>query len=218
MRVFHFINEHHGLDDLSKRRLKIATLNELNDPFEFFGINLGDKGLRHAFGVMKNEMALKRGLLCFSRAWHNPVLWSHYADRHTGLCLGFDVPDHLFQRIFYSRKRLIIEPQAFVTPPKFDDETLVKLFFTKYSHWRYEDEVRGFVTLEDRDPETDLYFTDFGDNLRLKMVIVGAQSAVSRATLQAALGDLAPFVETLKARLAFKTFRVVRQRNTALWA
>jgi hypothetical protein len=218
MRVFHFVNEHHGLDNLCKRRLKVATLNELNDPFEFFGVNLGDKGLRHDFGIMKNEMALKRGLLCFSRTWHNPVVWSHYADRHTGLCLGFDVPDQLFAPVFYSRKRLVVEPEAFVPGARFANEILLKLFFTKYSHWRYENEVRGFVTLQDKDPLTNLYFSDFGDDLRLAIVIVGAQSSVTRAKLHEALGDLAPSVETFKARLAFKTFRVVRQRNHALWA
>jgi len=38
MRVFHFVNEEHGLDDLRKRRLKIAALNELNDPFELLAL------------------------------------------------------------------------------------------------------------------------------------------------------------------------------------
>jgi len=218
MRVFHFVNEHYGLDNLRKRRLKVATLHELNDPFEFFGVNLGDKALRHAFGVMKNELALKQGLLCFSRTWHNPVLWSHYADRHTGLCLGFDVPDHLFTCVFYSPQRLAIEPRAFVPGARFDDQTLLRLFFTKYSHWRYESEVRGFVTLRDKEPLTNLYFTDFGDDLRLNTVIVGSQSSVTRATLQEALGDLDSTVQKFKARLAFKTFRVVQQRNSALWA
>ena len=207
MRVFHFLNEQYALESLRRRRLKIATLNELNDPFEFFGVNLGNEELRRAFRVMKDKMALTRGLLCFSRNWHNPVLWSHYAARHTGLCLGFDVPDHHLGPVSYSRKRSRVEPEAFTVPPQFDDNTLIKCFFTKYSHWRYEDEVRTFVTLEDKDPET----------LRLTTVIVGAQSAVTRVILQKALGDLIPFVEVLKARLAFKTFRVVRQRNAALW-
>lgn len=59
MRVFHFVDENHGLDNLRKRRLKIATLNELNDPFELFGVNLGNDALRHSFRVMKNELAQK---------------------------------------------------------------------------------------------------------------------------------------------------------------
>jgi hypothetical protein len=93
MLVFHFINEEFGLEDLRKRRLKIATLNELNDPFEFLGVNLSGKSLRRAFKVMKDQLSVRYGLLCFSHNWHNPVQWSHYADKHRGLCLGFDIPE-----------------------------------------------------------------------------------------------------------------------------
>ena len=85
MRVFHFVNEEFGLEDLRKRRLKIATLHELNDPFELFGVSLADESLRRAFRAMKDQLASNRGLLCFSRDWHNPVQWSHYAAKHTDL-------------------------------------------------------------------------------------------------------------------------------------
>ena len=89
--------------------------------------------------------------------------------------------------------------------------------FTKYAHWRYENEVRCFVTLEDRDPEKNMYFADFSDSLKLVQVIVGAESKVTREALREALGDLARDVEVFKVRLAFKSFRVVRQRNQKLW-
>lgn len=217
MRVFHFVNETFGLEDLRRRHLKIATLNELNDPFELFGVNLADKRLRCAFRVMKDELASKRGLLCFSRNWRNPVQWSHYAAKHTGLCLGFDIPDELLGAVTYSRKRLVVDVESFRNPRALSVDTLMRFLFTKYTHWRYEKEVRCFVTLEEKDPEKNLYFAKFSDRLRLAVVIVGAQSALTRATLLGALGDLAPSVETFKARLAFNTFRVVRQRNAKLW-
>jgi hypothetical protein len=73
------------------------------------------------------------------------------------------------------------------------------------------------VTLEDRDPEKNLYFADFSDRLSLAMVIVGAESKVTREVLRSALGELALNVETFKARLAFGSFKVVRQRNPRLW-
>jgi len=41
----------------------------------------------------KERLIGKLGLLCFSRNWHNPVLWSHYADKHRGICPGFDADD-----------------------------------------------------------------------------------------------------------------------------
>jgi hypothetical protein len=217
MRVWHFVNENYGLENLRRRRLKAATLNELNDPFELFGVSLADENLRRAFRVMKDELAERRGLLCFSQHWHNPVQWSHYAEKHTGLCLGFDVPDEHLGPVTYSRKRLVVEAGKFRNPRELSVETVTRFLFTKYSHWRYENEVRCFVTLEERDPEKGLYFAEFSDNLRLSTVIVGAESFATRKAIYDALGELAPAVEIFKARLAFNTFRVVRQRNSKLW-
>jgi hypothetical protein len=220
MRVFHFVNEKFGLENLHHRRLKIATLHELNDPFEFLGVSLGDENLRNAFRTMKDQLASNRGLLCFSRHWHNPVQWSHYAAKHTGLCLGFDVsdgPDVYLGPVTYSRKRLVIEAESLRNPGLLSFEAVRSLLFTKYSHWRYENEVRCFTTLEDKDPDKDLYFAEFSDKLRLAVVIVGAQSSITRETIRNAIGDLAPNVEAFKARLSFKTFRVVRQKKSKLW-
>jgi hypothetical protein len=217
MRVYHFVSAEYGLEDLRRRRLKIARLHELNDPFELFGVNLGNESLRHAFVTMKDQLAKSRGLLCFSKDWHNPVQWSHYAEKHTGLCLGFDVPDKHLGSVSYSRKRLVVAAETFHSPRQLELDTVTQFLFTKYSHWRYENEVRCFVSLEDKDPESGHYFADFSDSLRLATVFVGAQSAISRHTLRGALGDIASGVAIRKARLAFNTFRVVTQRNGKLW-
>ena len=65
MRVFHFVNTEHGLDDLRRRRLKVATLNELNDPFELFGVSLRDARLRHVLQTLKEKLELE-SLGCFA--------------------------------------------------------------------------------------------------------------------------------------------------------
>ncbi|SCX76959.1 DUF2971 domain-containing protein [Nitrosospira sp. Nsp13] len=217
MRVFHFVNAEFGLENLRRRRLKIATLHELNDPFELLGINLADESLRRAIGAMKNQMASTRGLLCFSRDWHNPVQWSHYAEKHTGICLGFDVPDEILSEVSYSRRRFVIQPECFRDSSKIDITTAKQVLFTKYSHWRYENEIRCFVTLEEKDTEKNMYFADFSDKLHLTTVIVGARSAITRADLQTALGELSKNVEAFKVRPAFKTFQIVRQCKQSLW-
>ena len=217
MRVFHFVNAEYGLEDLRRRRLKIATLNELNDPFELFGVSLAKEALRRAFKAMKDQLSVNRGLLCFSRDWHNPVQWSHYADKHRGLCLGFDVPDEHLGNVTYSRKRLVVEVERLLEFREQDLETVQRFLFTKYAHWRYENEVRSFVTLEDRDQDKQLYFADFSEKLKLAQVIVGSESSLARNSIREALGDLDAGVETFKVRLAFKTFRIVRQQNVKQW-
>ena len=170
MRAYHFVNEQFGMDDLVKKRLKIATLKDLNDPFELFAVSLTDSAVRRAFRKMKDELSRTRGLLCFSRDWHNPVQWSHYADRRRGLCLGFDVSDESVGSVTYSSKRIAARIEQLRAPRLLDPNTAISFLFTKFSHWSYEGEVQGFVTLEDRDPATGLYFAEFSDRLRLREV------------------------------------------------
>jgi len=218
MRVFHFIDEKPGLENLRRRRLKIATLLELNDPFELFSVNLAKKSLRRRMHAIKDKLASSHGLLCFSGDWHNPVQWSHYASKHSGLCLGFDVSDENLRPIEYSRKRLVAKVESFCDPSQLRVETITRFLFTKYSHWHYENEFRWLIRLGQKDPETNLYFEDFSDKMRLAVVIVGARSSITRETLRNALGSLALNVQCFKGRLAFETFRVVRQLNAKLWA
>lgn len=88
-RAYHVVSLRNGFDDLRNRHLKIAQLDELNDPFELWAIARPDRRLRQALRGTKQEMAQRFGLLCFRLDWHNPLLWSHYADRHRGLALGY---------------------------------------------------------------------------------------------------------------------------------
>lgn len=217
MRIYHFVCLEYGLQNLRRRRLKIATINELNDPFELLAINLANPELRRAFGAVKQQLSATRGMLCFSRRWNNPVQWSHYAAKHTGLCLGFDVPDEHLTPVLYSGRRLAVEAERLLHPRDMDQATALKFLTTKFAHWRYEAEMRAFVSLDEPDPETSLYFAAFSDQLALKEVIVGSDSDLTRAQLNDAMGALALDVRTTKARLAFQTFHVVRQRKSELW-
>ncbi|MFB9886923.1 DUF2971 domain-containing protein [Balneatrix alpica] len=218
MRLYHFINEKYGLEGIRNRRLKIARIDELNDPFEFAGVNFKDEKLRAAFQKMKRQISQERGLLCFSTKWSNPVMWSHYADRHKGLCLGFDVADASVGPVSYSGKRLAVELDQLKTPRELSAEYVRKIMFTKYTHWKYENEYRAFVTLDEADGATGLYFANFSDHLILKQVIVGAESDITKARLSKELGKELQHVEKIKARLAFKSFAVVPQRNPKLWS
>jgi hypothetical protein len=92
-----------------------------------------------------------------------------------------------------------------------------KVLSTKYEHWRYESELRVFARLKDRDAITGHCFEDFSSKMVLREVIVGPSSTATRADIDAALGTLARKVEVRKARLAFKTYSVIRQRDPNMW-
>ena len=109
MRVYHFINTQYGLQVLLERRLKIARVHELNDPFEFIGMDLSEDTLREAMERIKDDYNKLFGILCFSKRWDNPVQWAHYADGHKGLCLGFDIPDEHLTKVDYVDKRMSVD-------------------------------------------------------------------------------------------------------------
>jgi hypothetical protein len=197
--------------------LKIATFEDLNDPFDLRPFGSSDKKIRDALDRSSSTLSKNRGILCFSSKWSNPVLWSHYADRHRGVALGFDVDNETLAEVSYRPDRPEIDLAA-IGRGGHDAEAQMRLILTtKFSHWRYESEWRSFVALNDRDEDSNLWFTDFSEQLHLAEVIVGSLSSITRAELAHAPGGMADRVATMKGRLAFRSFRVVRHRKEALW-
>ena len=137
--------------------------------------------------------------------------------QHRGICLGFDVPDKRVARVAYTRKRIGFDIERQIAKGTRDKKLGLKLLTTKYEGWKYENEVRVIVFLGERDSDTGFYFCDFGCHLVLKWVILGARSTLSRDHVAAALSETDRSVTIVKARLAFQTFSVVRQRNARLW-
>jgi len=56
MRLYHFLNAEYGLLDIRHRRLKIARINELNDPFEFLGVATKSRRLRQRYHRLKDAL------------------------------------------------------------------------------------------------------------------------------------------------------------------
>jgi hypothetical protein len=83
---------------------------------------------------------------------------------------------------------------------------------TKYIDWGYEDEARIFTALKDKDSESNLYFADFGEDCALREVIVGPLCSATQADLKQALGKPRDSVQMTKARLAFKSFKIVTNK------
>lgn len=213
MRLYHFTSRKFGLLAIKDRRLKIARVNELNDPFEFLGWNLQDSETRTKMRQWKADRNAELGILCFSRKWSNPLLWGHYADKHRGIAIGFDVPDNdLYSPVTYRRTRLPTPVGRELVGADVDG-----LLLTKFSAWRYESEYRCFCRLGESIHENGLYFEPFSPTLKLAEVIVGDQSTITRAELADALGNQNSNVAAFKARPAFGTFSVVKNRNAALW-
>jgi hypothetical protein len=220
MRVYYFTKAIHGLEAIRRRRLKIARISELNDPFEFLQVASRNPKTRARYQYVKRALSEYMGLLCFSENWSNPVQWSHYAESHRGICLGFDVKSSAeMRKIRYVKSRIQPNLRAMKVMGEAAIAHMLDLLTLKFEHWRYEQEHRLFVRLDEKEEETGLYFYDFAGSgtMKLREVIVGAQSQISPEQVAEALGDLAPKFIARKARLAFRTFEVVRQRSQDLW-
>jgi hypothetical protein len=195
MRVYHFLPAVHALDEIRKKRIKISEIDQLNDPFELWCVSQEDRQLRLALREYKKEMTKRFGMICFCKHWHNPLLWSHYADKHRGMCLGFDVDDRGLRTVDYLEER-----SDLTMPPT--KESADELLFTKYRDWQYEEELRNWFQLDER--EAGHYFYPFDDFVQLKEVIAGPLCTTPNEDIQ----EAGSIIITM-ARLAFRTFRVV---------
>lgn len=158
MRLYHFLPERFALEDLKEKRLKVSIINDLNDPFEFqAGFKHPTPILKKQFTKFKNIISKEVGLLCFSKKWHNPLLWSHYANKHTGFALGFDLPDNKAIEVTYLNERPLFQPNT-LSPNTGHTIFLEKLKKTKFSSWSYEEEVRFYYPLNTLNFENELYF------------------------------------------------------------
>ena len=97
---------------------------------------------------------------CFSKKYDSILMWSHYGDKHKGVCIEFDRPDKDFLDVKYSKKRckfdledttrrvlgyMLSNEEADV-----NDKGLIrcisKPFIVKSLDWQYEKEVRCILS------------------------------------------------------------------------
>ena len=212
MRVYHFLPERWGLAAIRRRRLKVATINELNDPFELLAAQQISPEDKQVYEQVKKDLSETIGLICFSRAWSNPVQWGQYAEKHAGLCLGFDILDEWAKPITYVSKRFRASPEA-SAPTNADETEGFKLLTTKFRHWLYENEVRLVVPLPQLTLDRKLYFFPFCPALLLREVVIGVRSELTQEQVRAKLRAADRDITITQTRLASRTFKVLARRR-----
>jgi hypothetical protein len=215
MRVYKFLNKQFGLKGLYERRLKQSRIHELNDPFELAPYDLTDPAVRHAFVSLREGLGQENGLICFSGSWQNPVIWAHYADKHQGICLVFEIPPitgdggrDIAKKVTYISRRLRF-PSEFLSLPQSRQLRYVnRILFTKFNHWAYEKEIRVWGRLSNE--EDGLHFFEFENRMRLIEVRVGASCTLTRSAIIRALGTSATETKVVKVRAAHNKFAMVQ--------
>lgn len=172
---------------------KCTLPEEYNDPFELFlGVDLEQDA--DALATYKDIVDEIPSLLttCFSKSPVIAPLWAHYGNNHKGFVVGFDTdqiqedfPNVLVRDVTYRdipsediTNRLLLAAQRM----KFRDAELLRRtvyfhgYFSKYSAWSYEEEIRGVnfeEYVEDVSGRQILYVPKDG----VSSIIVGANSS-----------------------------------------
>ena len=90
-----------------------------------------------------------------------------------------------------------------------------RLLLTKYEMWAYEQEVRVFVQLNDPGDKDGRYWFEFGSELDLKEIIVGAQSSSGTiAKLKLVYEKYTSQVDLAFAHMRNDAFSLVRKESS----
>lgn len=172
----------YSLEMLINRELYFARPDQLNDPYDC-RLNIRDslgaaiaragqiqnrslherlqrlRGIDHVYDKMDRDLS-SLGVFSLSRTPTHVLLWSHYAQNHTGFCVGFRFSDALTTHqsphgiigatdVGYSTSNPFIEffeeVASSSTVPEWGEvwQTLLSVgMAVKADTWRYEEEVR----------------------------------------------------------------------------
>lgn len=182
----------------------------MNDPFELMPVKAVDAKHRRAIRLFKQRIDKDKGLICFSETWTNPVLWGHYGDKHKGIALGFDVTKGVANKVIYSNG-LITIPVDPITKQAAPTAKLVdSILRTKFKDWKYENEWRVFFELKDEVEETGMFFAEFDKDIQLAEVVLGPNCTTAVSKVLSTLEDYDNEVKVIKSRIAFNSFKVVK--------
>ncbi|OBX24299.1 MULTISPECIES: DUF2971 domain-containing protein [Bizionia] len=145
------------LDIFLNQRLYSSSFRNLNDNFEgqFFSDNFEESKR-----VRLNPNKEKHLSVCsFSEDYKSHLMWSHYANGHRGIAIGFEIDksEYIIDKVEYNGLA------SFKNLPLKADE-IKSVFLNKLSEWKYEEEYRIITEKQD-------YIS-----IKIKKVIFGAET------------------------------------------
>lgn len=172
-----------GLENTSDIEKAFSIIDEPNMDFlwksselaNLFGKEISEDDINNVYNQIDEMikglyMRLSKaiGVSCFSTTSDNILMWSHYADKHGGICIEYDFSllekleniNNFLLPVIYSNDRPLL------TVDKFDLENgqatqesvmrimpdLIRAILTKSEFWEYEDEWRFIALAESKQP------------------------------------------------------------------
>lgn len=184
---------------LSNRYLRITYRTELNDPYDYHPFRSDIEEHKERYNALTNGSYVPSdrhlidnhlngiGVISFTEAIDNITMWSHYADEHRGIAIGFN-PKHSFfndlQRVRYTRQRPSLRKE-------FPNIMGTELFF-KSDEWAYEKEWRLALSFTKADvlvdkitkeESTQIPIPSIGNNLAMVEVPADAIQSITFGAL-----------------------------------
>lgn len=178
---------------LARSNIYLSSPDQFNDPFECQAEVVIDKDDPLVAGTSRLEVLervrsnLRRRMLVYSMSAlnDNMLMWSHYANRHRGICLGFDAESR--DDVFSFAEPVIYQdvlPKYDLRPEQDVIEGAKRVALVKGTRWSYEQEWRIVVVARALDQERKLDF----NATSLTEVILGCDiSNNDRLAVQVAL-------------------------------
>ncbi|MCU7852828.1 MAG: DUF2971 domain-containing protein [Candidatus Thiodiazotropha sp. (ex Monitilora ramsayi)] len=213
MKLYHFLSEKWALEALEKQVIKVSKYDDLNDPFELLVMSLEDKVARSVMQENKRKINEILRILCFSKRWRNPLLWGHYADKHSGIALEFEIPSSNAHPITYEKDRSSLDLHALMD--KRDEAAkleMFKMYTTKYSDWSYEEEYRVQFTKEEFFTKGEHDFVRLNNGLNITGLVLGPLNSTSRDKIERSI-PVGKKITVTTTRIAFQSFDVVYQKQ-----
>lgn len=217
-RVYKFTTAKYGISNVRDRRLKLSTIDDLNDPFDLAPLDITDPDIRRAQEALVVFYRKRVGLLCFSRNWDNLLLWSHYGDAHKGICCGFDIADGTPDANYDTD--VLYQPNVLqiTRPTDVNFDLASRMLRTKHESWSYEQEVRMFVGLDNPPDSNGLRWANFGPLVEFKEVIIGSQADPSVTDdVRQALNPYGDSIRCSWACMRPDAFLLVKQDHPPHW-
>jgi|GEM_PF-3031625 len=91
MILYKYLRARYALDALTTKRLKVSTIEELNDIYDCApSVSIDGVHQREATRTFSKQVGERIGLISYTTRDNSHLMWAHYADSHRGMALGFE--------------------------------------------------------------------------------------------------------------------------------
>ncbi len=187
-KMYMYMPLEYAIRDIENAEIKVSTVNELNDPFEFLygfspvSIQNYNGNYNQLSSKLKEVFGDEKGLLCFSKCYGIAPMWSHYASKGSGVALEFEKTGDL-HKVQYDLERPLVNKDL---KDNNDQEFINFLIDRKSSDWEYEKEYRSVVELKDCTVHGGHYFYPMA-KLPLSGIFLGVNCQISTVLMRQTL-------------------------------